>query len=405
MNVWVSWSLSVLFLLVASARTPPSPPAAPSYGVLHDRNVYTCGFGNSLAFATNFLQATHLHRHKRIHFMPFANASDADVIVVYGVMAHCLQACRNFSGLIIYLDNEAGRPVTSSYLSNFTQQNLAHMIYLGVPTIDLPSAVTKIPCIYGAQTLECSSTTVKRVFSRHLLPNPTQHKTRFLAYAATKCLPMREMMFDLLVHLSVQHDLGPVTAYGACHGSPKNANYSHAYTITPFQSVNSNQSHLHSRVTPITDTTSRKYFGNNGVLFQPYKYVLALENDDVEYYMTEKIFYAFQAGAIPLYWGASSIVHDMFHPDTFIYLDPLNPKAAFSRILEIEKDPALYRRIMQTPVLLHGEETIRKYFAVGIPASSAADPRLSNASISNRIWTEIIKHLKPLQPSAPSDLV
>jgi hypothetical protein len=361
-----------------------------SNNVLHDRNVFICGFGESSHFASNFLQATHLHRSKYMHYTPFKNASSADVAVLFGLMPHCLRAVRNFTGTLIYLNNEAGKPIVSSYISNFTQQNLANMIYLGVPAIDVPSTVTKIPCIFGAQTLECNSAKVKKIFSRHINPS---HKTRFLAYAATKCLSMRENMFDVLVNLSVLHDLGTITAYGACHGSPSNVNYSH----TPVKySVNRSSSHSYNHV----GNTSRKHFGNNGVLFQPYKYVLAMENDDIDFYMTEKIFFAYQAGAIPLYWGASSIVHDMFHPDTFIYLDPANPQPALDRILEIERDPALYRQILRTPVLLRGEDTVRKYFAVGIPASASSalelDAGLSNASLSHRIWAAIIQHLHPL---------
>ena len=392
----MSWFLLCLLSVLTLPSVPTAFSSTSSYNVLHNRNVFTCGFGDSLTFATNFLQALHMHRHRHIHYRPFANASDADIVVVYGVMSHCLQACKNFSGLIIYLDNEAGRPVTSSYLSNFTQQNLAQMIYLGVPTIDLPQIVIKIPCIFGVQTLHWSSTTVKRVFSRSWHTENSPPKTHFLAYAATKCLPMREMVFDGLVELSKQHNLGMITAYGACHGSPKNVNYSHTtHTLFNRSVLGSSSSSSSSSSTHVSDT-SRKHFGNNGVLFQPFKYVLAMENDDVDHYMTEKIFFAYQAGAIPLYWGASSIVHDMFHPDTFIYIDPLNLQAAFSRILEIERNPLLYQQILQTPVLLHGEETIRKYLPVGIPASSAADPRLYNASISNRIWAEIIQHLRPL---------
>jgi hypothetical protein len=279
--------------------------------------------------------------------------------------------------------------VVTSYLSNFTQTNVNNMIYLGVPTIDLPPVVIKIPCIYGVETLEWSETTVKRVFSRN--SNHVTRKTRFLAYAASKCLPMREHVFDALVNLSLSHNLGKITTYGACHGSPANINFSH----THLQSSNSSAAGNNS-----TDYASRRHFKNNGLLFRPYKYVLAMENADADHYMTEKIFYAYQAGAIPLYWGASSIVHDIFHPDTFIYINPNDLQPALDRILEIEKSPELYRKIMQTPPLLHGEETIKKYFAVGISAVDATDPQLFNSSISNRIWSAIFQRLQPISNSS-----
>jgi len=373
--LWVTWIMGTSTEVTVADEV---------VSVLHDRNVYTCGFGDYLHFATNFLQAYHLHRHKRLHFLPFANASDADVVVLYGLMPHCQYVVMNFTGTVIFIDNEAGRPVVTNYLSNFTQTNLNNMIYLGVPTIKLPSQVTKIPCIFGIETLEWSESTVKKTLSRS--HHHSHKKTRFLAYAASKCLPMREHAFDMLVNFSIAQNLGIVTSYGACHGSPANVNYSHTHT----------NSNIHIENHTGTDVASRKHFKNNGVLFHPYRYVLAMENSDVDHYMTEKIFFAYQAGAIPIYWGASSIVHDMFHPDTFIYLDPDNIKPALDRILEIERNPKLYQQIMETPPLLHGKDTIKKYFAVGISAAEAVDPKRLNESLSNHIWATIIQRLHPL---------
>lgn len=370
--------------------------------VLHDRNVFICGFGDSSSFVTNFLQPSHVHRHHYLHNIPFSNSSSADVVVLHGLLPHCVTAISNFTGLIIYIDNEAGRPIVKSYISNFTQTNLQNLIYLGVLTIDLPTSVTKIPCIFGVHTLEYSEKVLKKAFNRRVNP---PHKTRFLAYAASKCIPFREHTFDALVTFSVEFELGNVSSYGACHGSPQNVNYSRSHMMlvqkTNDGDVPSARNHNH-----ITNTShSRKHFHNNGALFRPYKYVLAMENDDVDFYLTEKIIYAYQAGAIPLYWGASTIVHDIFHPDTFIHIDPLNLQPALDRILQIEREPALYRRIMQTPVLLRGDETMKKYFAVGISGDSASDPKLCNASLSNRIWASIIQHLHHLPDRSHNNIV
>ena len=343
--------------------------------VLHGRNVFTCGFGSTTGFASNFLQAHHLHRHKYINHTPFSNISEADVVVVYGLMAHCIEACSSFEGLVIYIDGEAGRPIVSSYLNLFTDRNKEKMIYLGVPAISLPPSVKVIPCIFGSNTIEYSSTELWRYLGRQTI---TKRKTLFLAYAASKCLPVREMVFDALVNLSAKYKLGNIIAYGSCHGSTINSKYSHV------------------RVKEKDENTSRQHFRDNGAIFRPHRFVLAMENDDVDYYMTEKILNAFQSGAIPIYWGASNIVHDMFHPDTFIYVDPHNMQPALDRILEIERDPVLYRRILETPILLHGEDTVKKYFAVGIPASSAKDPAQYNSSLSNRIWASIIERLNPI---------
>lgn len=50
-----------------------------------------------------------------------------------------------------------------------------------------------------------------------------------------------------------------------------------------------------------------------------YKFIIAMENKQVEGYVTEKILNAFYAGAIPIYWGAPDI-NKYFNPNAFINL-------------------------------------------------------------------------------------
>ena len=42
-------------------------------------------------------------------------------------------------------------------------------------------------------------------------------------------------------------------------------------------------------------------------VFKNYRFVLAVENTQVYYYITEKIMIAFLSGAIPIYWGDKNI--------------------------------------------------------------------------------------------------
>ena len=48
-----------------------------------------------------------------------------------------------------------------------------------------------------------------------------------------------------------------------------------------------------------------------------YKFVLAIENTWTESYVTEKLFYALDAGAIPIYFGAPNVL-DLVPPGSII---------------------------------------------------------------------------------------
>ena len=53
--------------------------------------------------------------------------------------------------------------------------------------------------------------------------------------------------------------------------------------------------------------------------YKNYKFVFALENKQVDGYVTEKMLNAFYSGAIPIYWGSSN-VDDLFNKKAFINL-------------------------------------------------------------------------------------
>lgn len=71
--------------------------------------------------------------------------------------------------------------------------------------------------------------------------------------------------------------------------------------------------------------TIRKVDGDwkNGELiekYSEYKFVLAMENNNVDGYVTEKIINAFYSGAVPIYWGSPKVL-DYFNPKAFIYVN------------------------------------------------------------------------------------
>ena len=326
---------------------------------LQGRRVFWAGFPFVQDFIVNFLQVNeaNVYKYKRnLH-----NSTNLDILVMSGA---CKQ-CTSFPGLILYIDGEAGK------LQLEVSKN-TNLIYLGVTNVALPAHTTHIKLMYGISALRYSTLFVDMTFNRAV---DTAQKTKFVAYAASKCLRHREKVFDALVDLAHSHNLGDITAFGKCHGSSKNL---HKHNILP------------------EIASGRVNYVSNRVMFRPYRYVLCMENDDIAHYITEKIFNVYQAGAIPIYWGASNIIKDLFHPDTFILVDAHQPSAAISRVLEIENSPKLYQRIINTPVLLRGAFTLKKYFALNISKEEAMiSPLHKYKSLSNFIWACILERLKP----------
>lgn len=84
-----------------------------------------------------------------------------------------------------------------------------------------------------------------------------------------------------------------------------------------------------------------------------YKFNIAFENSSVSGYTTEKIFDAFAAGTVPIYWGNPNIVQDV-NPEAFINVaDFANFEEAIEYIKKVDSDPELYNRYLQANPLLN----------------------------------------------------
>ena len=72
-------------------------------------------------------------------------------------------------------------------------------------------------------------------------------------------------------------------------------------------------------------------------LCKDYKFMIAMENDKADGYITEKILNAFTSGAIPIYWGSSNI-NQIFNHDAFINIDNFNtPEECVDYILNMSE--------------------------------------------------------------------
>ncbi|KAI5063022.1 hypothetical protein GOP47_0021569 [Adiantum capillus-veneris] len=86
-----------------------------------------------------------------------------------------------------------------------------------------------------------------------------------------------------------------------------------------------------------------------------YKFVLAIENTRTESYVTEKLFYALDAGAIPIYFGAPN-VGDLVPPNSII---------DGSKFKSLESLAAYIKKVAADPVLYAGYHAWRRCGVIG----------------------------------------
>ena len=95
---------------------------------------------------------------------------------------------------------------------------------------------------------------------------------------------------------------------------------------------------------------SGKYVSNRSILAGEYKFVLCPENDYFPGYVTEKILHAYAMGAVPIYWGGTTLEQGL-NPKAFIHLDPTrNLDSQLSSIHSMNDER--YKEIYEQPLFL-----------------------------------------------------
>jgi hypothetical protein len=87
--------------------------------------------------------------------------------------------------------------------------------------------------------------------------------------------------------------------------------------------------------------------------------MITFENNSLAWYNTEKVFNAFQAGTIPIYWG-DPLIDQVYNPASFIWIKAYDDmkaqfeefRLAVERIKELDEDPAKYAMLFQEPVMI-----------------------------------------------------
>jgi hypothetical protein len=82
-----------------------------------------------------------------------------------------------------------------------------------------------------------------------------------------------------------------------------------------------------------------------------HRFTIAFENASYTGYTTEKIVEPMRVGSIPIYWG-NPMVHLDFNPASFVNWHAHgSDEATIERIIEIDRDEALYRQMLLEPWL------------------------------------------------------
>ncbi len=95
-------------------------------------------------------------------------------------------------------------------------------------------------------------------------------------------------------------------------------------------------------------------------LLSQYKFMITFENNSLAYYNTEKIFNAFMAGTVPIYWG-DPLIDAVYNPACFIWVktheSPIAQFAAFRAAIEqvkaADNSPEIYAQYFAQPLMLN----------------------------------------------------
>ncbi|TMW55106.1 hypothetical protein Poli38472_013868 [Pythium oligandrum] len=167
------------------------------------------------------------------------------------------------------------------------------------------------------------------------LPTADSASRHFCAYLYANCnRPQREYMYDLL------NEFEPVDALGVCQGALKEPNR-----------------------TRLVGRASEFYNDDAVVIFSEYKFVIAFENARVPGYLTEKIVNALLAGSVPVYFGHSTTVAQLFNPESFIdcgNFPLLRDCAAY--VLQVHRSDELYAAYRRAPPIVN-RTAFRQHFS------------------------------------------
>lgn len=119
--------------------------------------------------------------------------------------------------------------------------------------------------------------------------------------------------------------------------------------LTKYKNVDSLGKYKRSLPVDIINIPERSDQDAYYALLSQYKFMITFENNSLAWYNTEKIFNAFQAGVVPIYWG-DPLINFVYNPECFIWVktEPtlLSQYTEFTKainqIKQLDNDDELY---------------------------------------------------------------
>ncbi|KAL5704263.1 3-galactosyl-N-acetylglucosaminide 4-alpha-L-fucosyltransferase [Ranunculus cassubicifolius] len=156
--------------------------------------------------------------------------------------------------------------------------------------------------------------------NRNYYLSPRKNNDTLVYWSSSRCLPRRNQLAQKLLSQLPHH------SFGKCLNNVKGLDK--ALKMYP-ECINDPNS-------------SPKWYDHLHCAMSHYKFVLAIENTVTESYVTEKLFYALDSGAVPIYFGAPN-VHDFVPPNSIIdgsKFQSMDELAAYVKALA--NDPVAY---------------------------------------------------------------
>mmetsp|Transcript_7140 Transcript_7140/g.15522 ORF Transcript_7140/g.15522 Transcript_7140/m.15522 type:complete len:459 (-) Transcript_7140:34-1410(-) len=217
---------------------------------------------------------------------------------------------------------------------------------------------------------EIDRTTMRKFFVPSERPKNTGK--HFLLYVNSHYAEHREAAaFEL-------SKLGEMHALGSCQG-----NIESAPIVDPLRPPRcqpyTDDKRPPSIIVPKDMNLKSNYYTSN-VVFQDFRFMLVMEDDNISGYITERIVDGFMAGTIPIYYGTTEIF-GIFNQNAFVYYDINYPQVALDRIRYLEENPEAYQKMLDEPILAEAERTIEKYFSF--------DDEIGNGDLKRRVRTKL----------------
>ena len=138
--------------------------------------------------------------------------------------------------------------------------------------------------------------------------------------------------------------------------------------LSEYKSVKSGGKNLNNIGTVVPHNKTQEWLSQ-------FKFVICYENQSYDGYITEKVFNAYYAGAIPIYYADRSVLKDINHKAIIFAPDFENEEALIEHIIKVDNDDALYRSIWEEPLMV--------------------DPYYSYDAYQQRLREKLAKHIIP----------